>query len=284
MISPKEASIISELFYILDANVRNDLYNNRIADERDYVSRMVTHFNHPFGILNRYLFNHIRFNSKWFAKVNTASQEQMFGCDSMITFRINNEIKVGLFEAKWPRIIKDLNYKWDYTQKSTKGSHFSNQIKRQSKWTNQAAIWEMFFYEEQGNIFSPPFDNNASSCIRHEYAKSMIDSNPSLNTLWNNNDLITLIQSAQTNSFDGTNETNIRQIIYDILICNLGVPISIEEDSRYFNLLSTDNERVVCPVISINGETNIDQDQRIDSFMTENGLSFFQQLDIDILD
>lgn len=279
MITTKEAKIISELLYIIDTNVRNDLNRNLIADERDYVSRLATHFNYPFGIFNQFSFNGIRFQSKWFSKVNSGHDERKFGCDGMIVFRVDNKIKVGLFEAKWPRIIRDPKYQWDYTQKSTKTSHFTNQILRQSKWTSSAAIWEMFFYEQKVGVFDPPFDKNASSCIKHEYANALVTSNPSLQTIWNNDDLKSLILSAQTSIYDGTNETNLKQIIYEILTCRFGNPINISSSDRTFTLESNDgSESASCPIISIFEDKS--EDQFIEGFMSENGLSFFQQLNI----
>lgn len=279
MISIKDAQIISDLFYSLDANVRNDLYNNRIADERDYVSRMVTHFNFPFGIFNQFTLNNIQFQSKWFSKVNSGSHERKFGCDSMLVFKVKDEIKVGLFEAKWPRIIKDPNYQWDYAQKATKTSHFTNQITRQKKWTNQAAIWEMFFYEEKVGVFNPPYDKNASTCIRHQYANKLVSSTPSLQMIWDNTDLENLIKSEQTILFNGTNQTNLKTIIFDILTCSFGKPILINPDDRTFSLTSNnEEEQVICPIIDMT--TDDDSNQIIEAFMRENGISFFQQVDI----
>ncbi len=280
MIPTLEAQIISDLFYLIDTNVRNDLHYNRIADERDYVSRLVTHFNYPFGIFNQFMFNDIKFQSKWYSQVNSGHYERKFGCDSMIVFRVGNTIKVGLFEAKWARVIKDPNYAWDYPQKATKQSHFTSQINRQANWTSQAAIWEMFFYEEQVGTFNTPFDKNASTCIRHQFAKQLVSSTPSLRTVWNNADLTTLIQSEQTPNFDGTNETNLKKIIYDILICNFGKPITIKPNDRTFYLQGTD-ERARCPVVSMTPEND---NQNIESFMKEVGLSFFQQVDISQID
>jgi hypothetical protein len=280
MISTKDAQIISNLFYLLDTNVRNDLHHDRISDERDCVSRMVTHFNYPFGVFNQFLFNHIKFQSKWFSKVNSGHHERKFGCDSMLVFKLNNKIKVGLFEAKWPRVIKDPSYQWDYTQKSTKTSHFTNQIERQANWTNQVAIWEMFFYEEKVGVFNSPFDKNASTCIKHQFAQKLVNTTPSLQTIWNNSDLTSLIKSEQTTAFDGTNETNLKTIIFDILTCTFGKPILIKPDDRNFTLTSNNQEeRARCPIIAM----TIDDDnlpQAIEGFMTENGLSFFQQVDI----
>lgn len=282
MISITDAQVISNLFYFIDSTVRDDLYHDRIADERDYVSRLVTHFNYPLGVFNKYQFNHIKFQSKWFAKVNNKNSESRFGCDSMIVFKVDNKIKVGLFEAKWPRVIKNPSYQWDYTQKTTKTSHFTDQILRQSKWTSHAAIWEMFFYEEKVGKLNFPFDKNASTCVPHSFANLLVSSTPSLQIIWNNSDLEYLIKSAQTLSFNGCNETNIKQIIFDILTCKFGKPIDISPNARTFTLTSIDNdESIRCPIISL-GEDN-DDNQIIENFMSENGLSFFQQLNIDTL-
>lgn len=279
MTSTTDAQIIANLFYLLDTNVRNDLHNNRIADERDYVSRMVTHFNYPFGIFNQYLFNHIKFKSKWFIKVNSGHHERKFGCDSMLVFKVKNKIKVGLFEAKWPRLIINPSYQWDYTQKSSKSSHFTNQIERQAKWTNQAAIWEMFFYEEKVGVFNSPFDKKASTCIRHKFAKTFVNTTPSLQTIWNNSDLINLIKSEQTAAFNGTNETNLKTIIFDILTCSFGKSISVKPHDRSYTLISNnEEERVKCPIINMTTDDGLNQ--TIESFMAENGISFFQQVDI----
>lgn len=281
MIPIPAAQLISELFYDLDANVRQDLYHGRIADERDYVSRMVTHFNYPFGIFNKYIVNRIKFQSKWFARVNSGREEQKFGCDSMIIFKVDDNVKIGLFEAKWPRVIKNPKHLWDYNQKTTKTSHFTDQIKRQGNWTKQAAIWEMFFYEEMPRTRSATFDTNGSSCIRHHFAQALVSKTPSLQNLWDNNDLTTLIKSAQTTNYNGSNETNIKEIVFDILTCRFGQAINIGHADTSFTLTANDNEdRVRVPIITVIDDNN-DGNQVVEGFMAENGLSFFQQLNIE---
>jgi hypothetical protein len=239
---------------------------------------LVTHFNYPFGVFNNYTVNGIGFKSKWFAKVLSGHHERKFGCDSMLIFKVNNKIKIGLFEAKWPRILKNPSYQWDYTQKSTKTSHFTDQINRQSRWSKQAAIWEMFLLEEKVGVSRSPFDNNASSCVKHIYAKNMIDKNSSLQTLWNNFDLINLIKSEQTLKYNGTNETNLKSIIFDILTCSFGEAIEIHSNDRTFNLISIDKEeKITCPIIQMENE---DENNYIENFMDLTNLSFLQQIDI----
>lgn len=277
MILDNEAQVIADLLYSIDASVRNDLYNNLVSDERDYVSRLVTHFSYPFGIFNKYIVNNISFKSKWFVKVNNQNDEKKFGCDSMITFIVGNKLKVGLFEAKWPRVLKNPNYHWDYTQKASKTSHFSNQIERQSRWTNCAAIWEMFFFEGKVGAENGPFDKNGSTCVKHIVANSFIKSHLDLDKIWNNEDLSNLIKIAQKES---SNAANLKQIIFDILTCKFGDPISIDINDKYFELISNDEDtKVSCPIISINDDN--ESDEIINGFMRENGLSFFQQLEIE---
>lgn len=279
MLNNYESLLIAELFYLLDTNVRADLSKKQIADERDYVSRLVTTFNYPFGLFNNFLLGHMKLQSKWFSRVNRQSDERRFGCDSMIVFQVENRVKIGLFEAKWCRIIDNPDYHWDYAQKPSKQSHFTDQIKRQSLWTKKAAIWEMFFYEQKVGQFDTPFDKNASTCILHEYAKKFISNHRNLKTLWNNDDLLLLIKSAQTPNFDGENETNLKDIIYNILYCKYGKPIELKPTDSNIDLSSDDDsENVAIPVISFQIDDQIDE--RIEGFMSENGLNFFQYLKI----
>lgn len=278
MLKPTEAKVIADLFYFLDKSVRNDLANKRIADERDYVSRLVTHFNYPFGILNHFAFNTFKFKSKWFARVNSGHHERKFGCDSMIVFQVGEKVKVALFEAKWPRVKIDPHYNWDYYSKRKKVSHFTDQIERQAKWTKDAAIWEMFFYEENVSVFNTPFDKNASTCIKHDYAKKYIDGPLRPTVIWDNDDLERLIISEQTPAFNGENETNLKQIVQEILTCNYGNAIDVRPRDNWFSIQSNDDQTARCPIIKFdNGE---DDFQSIDGFMSENGLSFFQFLNI----
>jgi hypothetical protein len=282
MLNTNDAHTISELFYQLDTNVRNDLSKGVIADERDCVSRLVSHLNYPFGILTHVIFKNLSFKSEWFAQVNPGFLERKFGCDFMIVFEVNNQIKIALIEAKWPRVIKDPKYKWDYTQKSNKISHFSDQILRQSNWSDQAFIWEMFFYEEKPNIINSPFDQYASTCIPHQFALSEINSNSSLMNLWNNNDLKTLIQKTQNQGYQGRNETNLKTMIYNLLICNYGKPIQINESDGAINLVSENlKEEVRIPRIDFNEQSDARNNDIVSGFLEKTGLKMFQYIKIE---
>lgn len=282
MLNNQEAHLISELFYRLDTNVRNDLYKGVIADERDCVSRLVSHLNYPFGILTQVIFGNLQLKSEWFTQVNSGSLERKFGCDFMIAFEVDNKVKIALIEAKWPRVIKDPKYNWDYLQKSNKTSHFTDQIRRQSNWTNQAFIWEMFFYEEKPNIINTPFDQYASTCIPHSFAMNEINTNPNLSVLWDNNDLNNLIQNTQTNGYQGRNETNLRTMIYNLLRCKYGTPIKIDEYDRSINLYSENlNEQIRIPRIDFNEQSDAKNNDVVSTFMTKTGLQMFQYFKIE---
>jgi hypothetical protein len=284
MLNKLNAHFIADLFYRLDIAVRTDLSRGIIADERDYVSRMVTHMNYPFGILTNVIFKDLLIKSEWFAQVNSSSLEQKFGCDFMIVFEVNNQVKVALIEAKWPRVIINPNYCWDYIQKSNKISHFTDQINRQSNWTNLAFIWEMFFYEESPTIESNPFDKYASTCIPHSFALDAVKSNSNLSSLWDNNDLINLIQTTQLNGYNGSNETNIYTMVFNLLRCNYGKPIDISPSDSFFYLKSNDNEeQIQIPILKFDQE-NTDKNSNVAySFIKENGLKMFQYLKIEQL-
>ena len=80
-----------------------------------------------------------------------------FGCDVAIIFKSGNEVKIGMFEAKFPRLNKSRD---DWDNKNThKISRFTSQLERQNRWENDVVIWEMFFNDKKvGNTF-------------HQYAK-----------------------------------------------------------------------------------------------------------------
>jgi len=278
MIAIKDAMAIADLFYYIDQGVRYDLYSKRVADERDYVSRLVTHFTHPFGLFTKYTLGQFKFKSKWFAKVNSGHHERKFGCDSMIVFEVNGKVKVGLFEAKWPRVIVDPGHNWDYIPKAKTVSHFTDQIERQSNWTKQAAIWEMFFYEGGPGMEALPFDKYGSTCIKHQVAQNYICGPDRPAYVWNNDDLERLIGLAQTTAFNGSTPTNLLTIITEILICKIGEAIEIHPRDRSFTLQSNDGDKARCPIIDLNERQ--ESDQFIGVFMEQYGLSSFLYMKI----
>jgi len=275
MLNKVDAATIANYIYKIDSYVRMDLSNSIIADERDYVSSFVSlcRFNLLLDRIRR-----LKIGCKWHAIVNNPSNERRFGCDGMIVFKYRNTIKVGMFEAKWPRYKTNYNYKWDSIQNATKTSHFSSQIERQSRWSHVAAIWEMFIYEGKLKTLSAPFDAMASTCVLHKDVSSFIKTHASIKTLWNNRDLDDLLIFAEKR-MRKSNSLNLRYIIFEILTCQLGAMITVEDYEISFDLKPSNGESVSIPILR---EYDIEQRQRIEGFMSENGLSYFQQFDIDV--
>ncbi|MCO7185998.1 hypothetical protein NH341_11210 [Tenacibaculum sp. XPcli2-G] len=243
---------------------RNELNQGNITSERDYVSNLGTHLRFPFGpfFLTRIAI----------ARTLPQNLETTFGCDSIIIFKRGNKVKVGLFEAKWPRYFSVANYPWD--SKNTAGnSRFSSQITRQSNWSNSGAyIWEMFFNESASGYVSPPFDDFGSNCLPHADAFKYMNANKtSLSILWNNQDLINSLP----------NSMNFRKIIYNILRCRFGEKFDLIKNE--FTIFSNDKKtKIQVPVIT--SIENIDKspyNEILNSFMEKTGLSHYICLDIE---
>jgi len=90
----------------------------------------------------------------------------------MFVFKKGDNIKICLFETKWPRVKNDPSYNWDYIEKKSKISHFSSQVERQSNWTKDVAIWEMFFYEEAVSLYSNSEDLQSVPAFMEEVGLS----------------------------------------------------------------------------------------------------------------
>jgi hypothetical protein len=278
MLSEKNAAVVANLFYTLDIGVRDQLAKRLITSERDYVSALAHNFRHPFGLFNNYVVGDLKFEATWTARSNDGSSEQAFGCDSMIVFQVKDKVKVCLFEAKWPRVVIDSTYSWDSLQKSSKKSHFTDQINRQAEWANEAAIWEMFFLEERPNTIKKPFDKYGSTCVKHKFAKAYIDGPHVPSTIWDNTDLERLINSSLTDAYTGIGQSNLHELIIDVLTCKFGQAIEIEPSDSFFELTSASGKQVRVPVPNLGLSEN--RPFILEEFMGEYGLSFFQYMNI----
>ncbi len=116
--------LVAASAYKVDWNCRFELNTGVIADERDYVSNLTK------GIRDYWQFSGL----PHFLHSQTLPrpQESKFGCDAMIVIRFDNEAKVCLFEAKWPR-LSVASHSWDSIQRSTNISHFSDKLQRQQR-------------------------------------------------------------------------------------------------------------------------------------------------------
>jgi hypothetical protein len=191
-----------------DRLVRSDLINGFVVTENDYTSNFTSAFRREINSRNiAGLSAHIQ--------LLPPKKERDTGTDACIIFQNSTHFKIGLFEAKWPRLTTHSNC-WDSLQKSTLTSHFDNQIDRQSKLTD-CAVWEMFYSEA-------PFGNNnhfpdyGSSCVWHSevLANSLSRDNK---RPWTDNELTTILAHSKN---------SIGRVVEEICICNQGKQKSID--------------------------------------------------------
>ena len=110
MLSLTDALLVGDFFYQIDKKCREDLSRGLLISERDYVSRFTTFSMYPYGPFYRApIF--------WLTKTLPQPSEIKFGCDAVIVFKKRNVAKVGMFEAKWPRMKNPNKTPWDNIKK-----------------------------------------------------------------------------------------------------------------------------------------------------------------------
>ncbi|KFZ30787.1 hypothetical protein IDSA_06760 [Pseudidiomarina salinarum] len=185
-----------------DRLVRADLIKGFIVTENDYTSNFTSAFRREI-------------NSRNIPEIAAHSQtlspkvERSTGTDGCIIFRNNNQFKIGLFEAKWPRFSTHINY-WDSLQKKTLSSHFDDQLQRQHHLSDYA-IWEMFYSEEPYGA-NPLFPTFGSSCIWHADVFAASSSRSSTST-WTDAELKAILSASGK---------GIRDIVTAICSCTHG--------------------------------------------------------------
>jgi hypothetical protein len=274
MFNHKTATLISDYFYYIDIICRKDLSKNRIISERDYVSRLMTHAMYPLGPATP---NGLIF---WIAQTLPYNLEVKFGCDAIIIFKSGNEVKLGMFEAKWPRLNKSNDY-WDKT--NTHGvSRFNAELKRQNKWIKDVVIWEMFFNEKPVGSTFLRYDKYASSCVWHAYA---YNHGLKIKKTWKRRD----IHSVFINRDKHNSATNIKEVLYQLLICNKGKRKSIVNNKITIENRIDGNTQDIPILKGITNNSNdinsIDADNitEIVNFMKDVGLKNYIFIDLDTL-
>ncbi len=198
-----------------DRLVRTDLIRGFVVTENDYTSNFTSAFRREI-------------NSRCLPGVSAHSQvlspptERKTGTDGCIILRNKTHFKVGLFEAKWPRLSTHTNC-WDSLQKSSGTSHFDSQLARQHSLSG-FAIWEMF-YSEEPYALSPLFPQFGSACVWHDDAFA-VSSSRTQNTPWTDSELVSLLK---------TSVKSIGEIVESICICKKGTPFA--SDYMHFQLL-----------------------------------------------
>lgn len=252
---------IAKSVYDIDSKVRHELVQNYISDEDDYVSTLMSKI--------RDLFKKYKNLKACISKKFPSSQEQKFGCDAMIVFRINDIAKICAFEAKYPRFKIHPNYAWDSPQKKTKKSHFSDQIKRQSTWKNNLYIWEFFIldyaFRQQGKVF----DDFGSTCIWHQPTFNYDRRNINQTTLWKQQDLINLV-TTPSRKLKSKNSLNIYEILLQILLDkNVNKQRKVENGSVTVRSNSGEEEEISIPASLENIE------EQSNRFLEESGITNF---------
>lgn len=243
----------------IDHLCRVELQQGALVSERDYVSALTTRI--------RDRLNHRGIPCH--AQTAVPADEQNFGVDGIIIFRIGDEIKVGMFEAKRPQVTVN-NYGWDYlTMRNT--SHFSEQINKQRPWLGAFALWEMFFNEGAFGFASPPFDYFGSSCVWHDNAYNFMNAQGLIFNPWTTPHLNNLLAIC-CNSF--------YSIIFDIISCKAGKVFKVDTKNQRARISSPLNDNIVMN-IPIPTEITNERDERVDSFMKENNLSSYTYIKLD---
>lgn len=212
--------LIKKSAYWADKSIRSELALGYIADENDYTSNFTAEFRRQI-------------NAKTIPKVTAVSYkingslERKTGTDACIILANDTHAKLCLFEAKLPRLSKKLNA-WDSNQKSTGNSHFSSQLQRQSNFSSEFIIWEMFYCDYAYTKQPRPFLDGTSSCILHSEAQTF-DSKRSIKTAWTDQELIDLHNSSAVFKVD--------DIIESVCECSLGKAIPIDRTDSLLNEL-----------------------------------------------
>jgi len=197
---------------ISDREIRSDLSIGMISDENDYTSNFT-------GTLRRNINSYSRTGIKAKSYTLPKNIEQTVGCDATIIIQSNGYSKVVMFEAKWPRISVP-GTRWDYPQKSTGLSHFSDQLDRQSLYCPQFAIFEMIYCEYPFGKQPAYMQSNVSSCIWHDDAMKFKMNRTRQDSIWSQKDMISMLQNGNI---------KVSEIIDNVCKCNNGQPIPIHD-------------------------------------------------------
>lgn len=206
------SNVIEELVHCAewaDRLIRADLIHGVVVSENDYTSNFTS-------ALRREINSRAIPGVSAHSQVLTPSMERMTGTDGCIIFRNKSHFKVGLFEAKWPRLSTQTNC-WDSLQKSTGKSHFDSQLTRQHS-LQDFAVWEMFYSEEHygANALFPKY---GSACVWHADAFSF-SSRRSQIAPWDDVELTALL---------GGYMKGIGDIVKDICMCKQGTPLPADD-------------------------------------------------------
>jgi hypothetical protein len=258
------ADLIAYRCSVMDNMCRNDLklrhgLLGRITNERDYVSQLSSRI---YDDLSR----------QFQCMVETINQgkEMEHGVDGLILFQFGQEIKIGWYEAKWPRVLQ-ANYPWDRLQDDM--SHFSRQVLKQRNMNSPIAIWEMFFNEANDGYKSPPYSYFGSSCVWHDNTFEFMKKEGILFEPWTTSKLMSLLD---------LNCINFYSIIYDIICCRKGIKQKIFKGQ---NTITLENPKDDAKIIEIPLPEPLtlreNRNERIVSFMEKENIAGYLFIDLE---
>lgn len=247
---------IAYWFGFCDMQCRDELINGVLVSERDYVSLLCGRIR--VSAANLKLACH--------TQTLKGTLEQRLGADGIVIFRSGQDYKVGIFEAKWPKIAKP-NHKWDKLDSSSI-SHFTSQLQRQHYWCENIAIWELFINETNFGIPSP-LDYYGSSCIWHSHAYDFSHTRQLVYKTWTTDMLKQALALYGMGLFS---------VIYDIVSCRAGKIIKKVDGDANLRVSSAYNDNLILDIPLPN--TFNEDDALIASFMESNGLTGYIFIDL----
>lgn len=216
-------SIADSVFWA-DRMVRSDLVLGLISHENDYTSNLTCTIRRQINCkLN---FKELRATSL----VLKQSVEREAGCDACILLSNadTQEFKVGLFEAKWPR-LKTKTKAWDQWHPkgkvlppARKVSHFSEQLRKQASLPVKFAVWEIFYCDYPFGEQPSWMVEKTSSCVWHRDAYKQ-DQSRSPHSRWTDKDLEALLTGRAM---------QIDHVVKEICLCQEGTKLSGNDYQR----------------------------------------------------
>lgn len=214
---------ICSFAHLADKEARSDLSRGFIVNENDYTSNFT-------GALRRIINSNSKTGLSATSHLLQPPDERLTGCDATIIITYDGYYKVTTFEAKYPRISQSY-YTWDYAQKSSGISHFSDQLDRQKRFSVQYAIFEMFYCEIDFGKQPSYMQDDVSSCVWHEDAVAFDARRSVPQHVWSASDLENMLKQG--------NEP-IEKILRAVCECSKGEPNrsfgSVPEIAKEFSL------------------------------------------------
>lgn len=216
MLFPKDIiDDISDCVAWADRLTRADLQAGIIVTENDYTSNFTS-------ALRREIAGRNIPGLKARVQVINPRAERGNGADGCIILSNHTEFKVGLFEAKWPRLSTQVDA-WDSAQKSTGKSHFDDQLARQQFAASRGvAVWEMFYSEHSFGEQPAYMPDVGSACVWHAHAVEASKRRIDKRKPWTDEELETLLRSASLDT---------ASVVREICECTKGKPLPEQDYS-----------------------------------------------------